>query len=156
VTHFIHGCTICTNAVIQRTCPDIYLITTESFEDLLAIGRYHRPSLYDPYQQKPRPLVKRRFTIGVPERVSSIGEELAHLNRKKAQDISKKVGEASVRSVCVAFQKSYANPKHEEEMREILIRDNPNLFVSLSSTTPKIRELKVFAETYAEAGREVP
>lgn len=144
IKYFIHGCTICTNAVIQRTCPDIFLITTEGFEDLLAIGRYHRPSLYDPYQQKPKPLVKRRFTLGIPERFSSTGEELKALDRSKAVEISKKIGESSVRSVCVAFQNSYANSKHEEEMKDILMEYNPGLFVSLSSTIPKIRELKRF------------
>jgi len=151
VEYFIHGSTICTNAVIQGTCPVTPLITTEGFQDLLAIGRYHRISLYDPYQQKPSPLAKRRYTFGIPERIASSGEILKPLDRQKAREISRMINKLGVKSVCVGFQNSYANPKHEEEMREILEKDSPDLFVSLSSTIPKIRELKRYTTAMVRA-----
>ena len=103
VEYFIHGSTICTNAIIQGTCPATPLITTEGFQDLMAIGRYHRMSLYDPYQQKPPPLVKRRHTFGVPERIASTGEIIKALDRGKAQEVSKMIRDLNVKSVCVSM-----------------------------------------------------
>lgn len=151
VEYFIHGSTICTNAIIQGTCPATPLITSEGFQDLMAIGRYHRMSLYDPYQQKPPPLVKRRHTFGVPERIASTGEIIKALDREKAQEVSKMIRELNVKSVCVGFQNAYANPKHEEEMKDILTKDSPDLFVSISSTIPKIRELKRYTTAAVRA-----
>jgi len=151
VEYLVHGSTICTNAIIERTCPTTFLITTEGFQDLMTIGRYHRRSLYDPYQHKPTPLVKRRDTFGVPERTAFNGDIIQPLDKVKAREVSKVIKKSQVRSVCVAFQNSYANPNHEKEMESILKADNPNLFVSLSSTVPKIRELKRFTTACVRA-----
>lgn len=151
VQFFVHGSTICTNAIIQRTCPTTPLIATEGFQDLMVMGRYHRMSLYDPYQQRPSPLIRRRDTFGVPERITCFGEVLKPLDKERAQEISRIIKQLGVKSVCVAFQNSYANPKHEEEMRKILKKDNPDLFVSISSTIPKIRELKRYTTAAVRA-----
>jgi N-methylhydantoinase A len=151
VEFFIHGSTICTNAIIQRACPITPFIATEGFQDLMAIGRYHRISLYHPYQQRPSPLIRRRYTFGVPERITCFGEVLKPLDKQRAQQISRMIKKLGVKSVCVGFQNSYANPKHEEEMKEILKKDNPDLFVSISSTIPKIRELKRYTTAAVRA-----
>jgi len=151
VEYFTHGSTICTNAIIQRTCPITSLIMTEGVQDLLVMGRYHRRHLYDPYQQRPEPLVKRRYIYGVPERINYAGEVIKELDKQKAKEVSRRIKELGTKSACVAFKNSYANPSHEEQMKDILKEDNPDLFVSLSSTIPKIREFKRFTTATARA-----
>src|SRR4051794_20094152 len=61
----VHGTTIATNALIERRYPEPALVTTDGFRDVLEIGRQRRRHLYDPYQVKPRPLIRRsrRFTV---------------------------------------------------------------------------------------------
>ena len=44
------------------------------FRDTIEIGRQHRKRLYDPYQTKPKPIIKRRFRYTVPERTNVQGE----------------------------------------------------------------------------------
>ena len=73
VKDIIHGSTIATNAVIERKLPITPFITTKGFRDIIEVGRYHREKLYDPYQTKPEPLVKRRYRYEITERVDSSG-----------------------------------------------------------------------------------
>src|SRR5689334_20344503 len=54
----VHGTTVGTNALLTRRGARIALVTTAGFEDVLAIGRQARPSLYDLNATKPEPLVK--------------------------------------------------------------------------------------------------
>src|SRR5690242_19883637 len=46
----IHGTTIATNALLERSYPEPALITTAGFRDVLEIGRQRRRHLYHPYQ----------------------------------------------------------------------------------------------------------
>jgi N-methylhydantoinase A len=73
VDAIVHGSTVGINALLERSYPPVALVTTEGFRDLLEIGRYHRPRLYDPYQRKPAPLVPRRLRLVVGERTASDG-----------------------------------------------------------------------------------
>lgn len=68
ISYFAHGSTMATNALVERNYPRAAFIMTDGFRDTIEIGRVHREHLYDPYQQKPRPLIPRRFRFAVPER----------------------------------------------------------------------------------------
>ena len=41
-----HGTTVATNALLQDRLPDIGMITTRGFRDILELGRQRRPHLY--------------------------------------------------------------------------------------------------------------
>jgi N-methylhydantoinase A len=62
---FVHGTTVATNALLERAGARTGLITDSGFEDVIEIGRQDRPSLYDPYDDRPSPLVDRRDRHGV-------------------------------------------------------------------------------------------
>ena len=47
ITHFVHGTTISTNALIERRGARLGLIMTEGFGDTIEIGRQMRRQLYD-------------------------------------------------------------------------------------------------------------
>src|SRR5688572_27691361 len=46
MARIVHGSTVATNALLQRTGQPAAFVTTEGFRDMLLIGRQNRPDLY--------------------------------------------------------------------------------------------------------------
>ena len=69
----VHGTTLVTNAIVERKGTPTALLITAGFRDTLLIAREHRYDMYDVRLEKPEPLVPRRLTFGVPERVLADG-----------------------------------------------------------------------------------
>jgi N-methylhydantoinase A len=65
VARFIHGTTVATNAVVERKGAVTGLLTTEGFEDVLAVGRQKRSELYNLFIEPETPtfLAPRRRRI---------------------------------------------------------------------------------------------
>jgi len=61
----IHGSTVATNALLERKGARVALLTTEGFEDVLAIGRQNRRELYNIFVRRPDPLVPAELRFGV-------------------------------------------------------------------------------------------
>ncbi|MCS6926034.1 MAG: hydantoinase/oxoprolinase family protein [Candidatus Binatia bacterium] len=152
ITTLIHGSTTATNALIERSYPPAAMVTTEGFRDTIEIGRQRRQHLYDPYQTKPKPIIPRRYRFTVPERLSAQGTVLKPLDEEAARRVADRIAELGLGSVAVAFINAYANPLHEQRMREILQARLPHAYIALSSETrPKFRELGRFMTTAIRA-----
>src|SRR5438477_4548663 len=54
-----HGTTVATNALLERRGANVALVVTRGFADIIEIARQVRPSLYDPFVDRPAPLVPR-------------------------------------------------------------------------------------------------
>src|SRR5215475_3154742 len=80
VSHFAHGTTIATNALIERSGGSVAMITTKGFRDLLEIGRQVRPKIYDLKADAPSPVVPRQRRFEVKERVGPRGEVITALS----------------------------------------------------------------------------
>src|SRR5262245_53250534 len=85
-TEVIHGSTVATNALLERKGARVALLTTEGFEDVLAIGRQTRRELYNILVRRPEPLVVEELRLGVKERTLFDGAidrelDLQHLKR---------------------------------------------------------------------------
>jgi len=65
---FVHGTTVATNTLLERTGARVGLLTTRGFRDVLHIGRQSRPHLYDLHVRRPMPPVPRRFRRAVRAR----------------------------------------------------------------------------------------
>ena len=65
VSQLIHGTTVTTNALIERTGAEIGYITTDGFTDVPFIQRINRKDHYDLRWDKPEPLVKRKNCHGI-------------------------------------------------------------------------------------------
>ena len=61
----LHGSTVATNALLERTGAKVALVTTSGFGDVLEIGRQNRPDLYDIEPAKPKPLIPRHLRFEV-------------------------------------------------------------------------------------------
>lgn len=93
-----HGTTVATNALLERRGATVALVTDPGFEDVIEIGRQHRPSLYDPFADRPEPLVPRDLRIpagaAVPAGVDAVAVCLLHadLDPLRERDVAAAMG----------------------------------------------------------------
>ena len=83
---FIHGTTVATNAILEASGPQVGLLTTKGFADVLEIGRGRWDGdVHDLKWVKPEPLVPRGLRLELDERVSARGEVLKPLDPQQAK-----------------------------------------------------------------------
>ena len=152
ISFLMHGTTTATNALLERNYPDPAMVTTEGFRDTIEIGRQHREHLYDPYQTKPKPIIKRRYRYTLNERMDAAGKVVRPIKHADALAIARKIKQQGIKSVAVAFINSYKNGAHEREMQEIIKSECPDIYVVLShETRPVFREHGRFTTTAIRA-----
>ena len=152
VSFFILGTTLATNALIERKGAKIALMATEGFRDILEIGHENRYAQYDIAQDKPPPLVPRHLRFGVPQRMNVNGEILLDIDEASVRTIIRKLQQEQVQSVAIAFLHSYANPAHEQRVRDLILSEIPSMYVTLSSEVcPEVREYERTSTACANA-----
>ncbi len=152
IAEFAHGTTVATNAIIERKGVKVALITTAGFRDVLEIGRFRSPRLYDLSFRKPEPLVERRLRFGVRERVMSDGTVLLPLDVADLERVIAKLEQERVDAVAVCFINSYANAANEIAAMEIISRRLPAVSVSASTQLlPQINEYERTSTTVVNA-----
>ena len=143
----IHGSTIGINTVIERRGAKTGLITTSGFEDVLLIGRQTRPRIYDWTVGRPSPLVPGNLRKGVTERIDHHGEVLEPLDAVEVKRVMECFRENGVESIAVCLLHSYANPSHEQAIKEA-IEQSPDVYISVSSELlPEFREYERMSTT---------
>ena len=148
----VHGTTLVTNAVIERKGAVTALLITEGFRDTLLIGREHRYDMYDARLEKPEPLVPRRLSFAIPERVLADGTVYRPLDEAAVAKLAESLRAAGVRAVGVCLLHAYRHPAHELRVREILQQGYPELRVSLShEVVGDLREYERASTTVANA-----
>ncbi|MDT5122925.1 MAG: N-methylhydantoinase [Acidobacteriota bacterium] len=135
----IHGTTVGTNALLQRRGAKTALVTTEGFEDVLAIGRQARPALYDLNAMRPQPLVADELRFGVRERVAASGEVLQELDERTLRQLVRKLKRERVESIAVSLLFSFVHPEHEQRIAAALSTLNVPLSIS-HKILPEYRE----------------
>jgi N-methylhydantoinase A/oxoprolinase/acetone carboxylase beta subunit len=144
-----HGTTIATNIVIEHNGARVGMITTEGYRDILHIARHKKPLNFSNYQDLPwqrYPIVRRRYRLTVPERITRDGAVLVPLDEEKAREQVRALQEAGVEAVAVCFLFSFLNPEHEARVAEIVREEFPEAFLSVSSEVlPQYREYERFS-----------
>ena len=144
----IHGTTLATNAVIERKGAHSCFITTSGFRDVLDIGYESRFDQYDLLLEKTLSIVPRKYRYVVEERTDVDGKILKPLNIKNLDPIFNKISKEKFESIGIGFLHSYANPKNEIILRELLSKKFPDIKISISSEVcPEIREYERFTTT---------
>ena len=152
VGYVLHGTTIATNAVLQRTFPAGALVTTAGFEDVLEIGRHNRRDIYSVWPQPPPALIPRPRRLGIVERMTARGTVEMALTDAALDDIVARLAALQVETVAVCLLNAYLAPAHERRIAERLARDLPALAVSLSSSlSPEVREYERTSTTVLNA-----
>jgi N-methylhydantoinase A len=115
-----HGTTVGTNALLERTGARVAFVTTEGFEDTIAIGRQTRPKLYDLFFHKESPLAPRDLRFGVVERTACDGNVLRVVDSNEIRQIKEAVAAAKPEAIAVSLLFAFANPANEREVAAAL------------------------------------
>ena len=150
--YFVHGATVVLNALIQRKLPITALVTTAGFRDVLEIMRTNNPFMYDMQYVKPKALIPRRLRFEVTERTRHTGEVLQPLDEDSVRTVAERLKSAEVETAAVCLLHAYANPEHEQRVRDILLDVCPDLVVCLSSeVAAELREFERSSTTSINA-----
>ncbi|MGZ8751564.1 MAG: hydantoinase/oxoprolinase family protein [Acidimicrobiia bacterium] len=140
-----HGTTVATNALLERRGGRVALVATRGFVDEIEIARQHRPSLYDPFADRPTPLVAREDRYEVGGRLDGAGRVLAPLDPDELPSIAPEVD-----AVAVCLLHADLDPAHEQAVGRRLRAQG--LVVSCShEVSPEFREYERMVTTVVDA-----
>jgi N-methylhydantoinase A len=147
------GTTIATNAILERKGAKVAFLTTKGFKDVPFIQRGNRKFHYDINWIKPKPLMKRRHSFEIAERIDSQGEVIAEPDEAVLRDLARRLAaDPEIEAVAVVFLFSYINPVHEMLVKRIFAEEAPKLPVSISyDVLPKWKEYERASTTIADA-----
>ena len=154
VASLSHGTTVATNALLQGEIDSLGLIVTAGFRDILEIARQSVPAGYGNsyFWVKPERLVPAHLVQEVAERLNFRGEVLKPLEEESVRQVARFYRARGIRALGVCLIHSYANPAHEQRVREILHEEYPQLVVSLScEVLPEYREYERAMTTLVDA-----
>ncbi len=152
VGEVVHGTTLVANALIERSGPPTALITTKGFRDVLSIRREQRYDLYDLFLDMPEPLVPRRRTFEVDERILADGSVDRALDEAAVGRLARRLRREGVEAVAVCLLHAYRTTDHERAVEAVLRREAPAVAVSLSSdVAPEVGEFVRTSTTVANA-----
>ncbi len=141
VSLVVHATTVATNALIEGRTARVGLLVTRGFRDILEIGRQIRSRLYDVHLQKPAPLVERRASLEVRERLDADGRVLEPLDLTEVHAAAGRLKHLGAEAVVICFLHSYLNPAHERAAAAVVRKELPGAFLSVSSEVcPEFRE----------------
>jgi N-methylhydantoinase A len=139
----LHGTTVATNAVLEGKGALVGLVTTRGFEQILHVARSQTPGPLAGWiiMVKPDPMAPLEYTRGVSARMSAKGVEQSPLDEAEIQKAIKELKDAGIEALTVALINSFANPGHEQRIKEIAQEMYPDLPVTISTDIlPEFRE----------------
>lgn len=139
-----HGTTVATNALLERRGALVTLVTNRGFADVIEIARQDRPSLYDPWVDRPEPLVDRTHRIEVGGRLGSDGAELEPV------DSEPPAVPPDTEAVAVCLLHSDLEPRHEQVVTAALASQGFDVSTS-HEVSPQFREYERTVTTVANA-----
>lgn len=129
VDHVLHGTTVATNVMVQRSGARVGVITTKGHGDATLIMKGHgrvaglpASALTHPQRtDKPVPLVPRRLIKEVDERIDVAGDVVVELNRAAVRAAGEELLAAGCEAIAVCFLWSFRNQAHEQAARQELL-----------------------------------
>ncbi len=115
------------NTLLSRTGRRLGLITTKGLEDMILMGRglqawadySYADRLHAVTHHHPDPLVPRRRTHGVTERIDQFGDIVLPLYEHEVSAAAKRLIADKVEAICIMTIFSHVNPVHERRIAEI-------------------------------------
>ncbi len=147
-----HGTTVATNALITRNLPRTGLIATKGFRDVLEIRRGNKPDLWDAYKDVGPPYIPRRDRLEVEERILYDGSIYVPLNESDVHRVLDIFRRRGISSIAVCLINAYANPIHEQRIKQLAQELLPGIPVTLSSDVlPELFEFERMSTTVINA-----
>jgi N-methylhydantoinase A len=152
VAEVLHGTTVGSNTILQRSGARTGLITTRGFRDVLEIGRIRMPDMFDLTWDKPKPLVPRRHRLEIVERIAADGTVVEPLNEASVATAGEQLVAAGIEAVAICLINSYRNPAHEQRAEALLRQRFPQLLVTASyAVLPERKEYERTSTTVVNA-----
>ncbi|HZI98393.1 MAG TPA: hydantoinase/oxoprolinase family protein, partial [Actinomycetales bacterium] len=135
ITAVSHGTTVATNKLLEGKVEGLGFITTEGYRHVLEIARQSVPDGYGNsyFWVKPPRIVPADRVRTVRGRLAVDGSEVRPFDRDDAVAAARFFRDAGITTLGICFLHAYANPAHEEAMREVLEAEHPDATVSISS-----------------------
>ncbi|HEV2888598.1 MAG TPA: hydantoinase/oxoprolinase family protein, partial [Jatrophihabitans sp.] len=135
LTAVCHGTTVATNQLLEGKVGVLGFITSEGYEFILEIARQSVPDGYGNsyFWVKPERIVPADRVKAVGGRLDYTGEEVRAFDEAGAVEVARWFKAKGIDTLGVCLLHSYANPAHEQRMREILAAEHPAAVVSISS-----------------------
>lgn len=127
----VYSGTALLNRVVQRKGLKVGLIVNKGMEDFHRMGRAIQAYLGFAYEDRihlnthyyDEPLVPRKLTRGVMERVDMFGDVVIPLNTQDALRAAQELIAEDVEGIVISFLHSYKNPGHERHVRDIVLEE---------------------------------
>lgn len=137
----IHGCTVATNAMVERNGVPTALITTKGHEDAIYIGKViqkvaglsEQEIIHQSHLDKAIPLIEREKVLGLSERVDCEGNVVVPIQTDEIDRALEEVWGKGIRSVAASFLWAFQNDSHEQLLKLRAQEKYPDLFLTLSS-----------------------
>ncbi|MEW6153281.1 MAG: hydantoinase/oxoprolinase family protein, partial [Actinomycetota bacterium] len=141
-----HGTTVATNALLERRGARVALFTNAGLTDVIEIGRQDRPSLYDPFADRPEPLVARRDRLEVVGRLDAAGHELVAVDLGSLPPVP-----PGVDAVAVCLLHADLVPIHEKTVAAALAAAGASDVTCSHQVAPEFREYERTVTTVVNA-----
>ncbi len=156
VSNAIHGTTLITNCLVERTGAVTLLIATQGFSDVLDTQREMRYDIYDLHAPQVEHLVPRPLRFEARERMDAFGAVIEDLDLDSLEQVFQRLERAGVteevEAAAVCFLHAFTNPDHEQKAGAWLAQRMPHLRISLShEVAPEIREYERMSTTVCNA-----
>ena len=152
------------NTLINMNGLKTGLIVTRGFEDMVVQGRGSQSFIgadwseivHMQYRKHRQPLVPRKLTRGVTERIDMFGQPVIPMYEHEAKLAAEGLLAEDVESIAIVFLNSFANPAHEQRCaqitREVLKAAGKDVPVIIScEVAPIIREVSRANATIIQA-----
>ena len=140
-----HGTTVATNALLERRGARVALIATRGFVDEIEIARQTRPSLYDPFVDRPEPLVPRELRFEVAGRLDGHGIEIEPFDGAVPEIPD------GIDAIAVCLLHADLDARPERQVAEALRALRSELVVCSHEVSPEFREYERMVTTVVEA-----
>ncbi|MGZ6226504.1 MAG: hydantoinase/oxoprolinase family protein [Candidatus Binataceae bacterium] len=154
LSELMHGTTAATNALLEGKGARVGLVTTEGYRQILQVARSYVPGGLAGWiiWPKPVPLAALDDTVEVRERIGARGEVVREIDEASAREALRQLKRRAVEAITISLINAYANPAHEQRIREIAGEEVPELPLSLSSEIlPEMREYERTITTVANS-----
>ncbi|MFT5131833.1 MAG: N-methylhydantoinase A [Gammaproteobacteria bacterium] len=153
VSRINHATTLVANAVLERKGDVTGLLCTKGFISVFDIGQEQRYDQYDLRIEFPKPLVPLLLRKEIGERINSKGlVEEKLVEQEVITSVRELRDKYKITSLAVCFINAYRNPLHEQQVKEIVTREFPDISISTSADVlPAIREYERWTTTIINA-----
>jgi N-methylhydantoinase A len=154
ISHFLHGTTVATNAVLQGRGAVVGLVVTEGYRQVMQVARSFVPGGLAGWiiWPKPTPMALLENTVEIKGRMDAQGDEVRPLDDADIRAALLKLKANGVEAVTVCLMNSYLNGVHEKHVAKIAAEVIPDIPLSLShEVLPEMYEYERTLTTVANS-----